>query len=275
MDPIVPQLETLESNGVSLITDPWLRARSGIVVAFSERRGGASNTPFDSLDLAAHVGDDPSSVDENRRRVMRALDLEPLTPRLVTAEQVHGSAITWVGEADVGRGALATAQPGPVPATDALATTEPGIPLLMLYADCVPVIIVSTEPAVVGVVHAGWRGALAGIAGKTAMELSARAGTAASDLLAYIGPHIGPCCYQVDETLLSHFVHKFGTICAVDGRLDLEAAVRADLMSAGVRGDAIVSAGCCTNDQVDRFFSYRASRVTGRHGALAAITKAE
>lgn len=275
MDPVLPKLESSESNGVGLITDPRLRACCGIVVAFSERSGGVSDAPFDSLDLASHVGDAPELVDENRRRLLDALDLGSLAERLVTAEQVHGTTITWVSGQDAGRGGLASAPPRPIPATDALLTAEPGIPLLMLYADCVPVILVSTEPAVVGVVHAGWRGALAGIAGEAAAELSAGTGAPTSELLAYIGPHIGPCCYQVDETLLSHFVHKFDTICAVDGRLDLEAAVRADLMSAGVRGDAIVSAECCTNDQVDRFFSYRASRVTGRHGALAAITKAE
>lgn len=254
-------------------TDPALRSEHGIVVAFSERSGGVSAPPYDTLNLAGHVGDDPRAVDENRRRFLGAVGLPEAHDRLVTAVQVHGEHIHVVAACDAGRGALVSAGPSPVPATDALITSEQDIPLMMLYADCVPVILVSTAPRAVAVVHAGWRGALAGLPGKALASLARTAGVAPSAILAYIGPHIGSCCYEVDDTLLSHFTHKFDTIAAVDGRLDLDAVVRASLRAEGLQDESVTGCGVCTRDQHERFFSYRASAITGRHAGLAAIMK--
>lgn len=256
-------------------TDPVLRIAHDIVVAFSERSGGASRPPYDTLDLAGHVGDDPIAVDENRGRFLTSVGMPSLLDRLVTAEQVHGDHVHEVVLADAGRGAFVSHGRPPVPATDALVTAEPDIPLMLLYADCVPVVLVSTEPRVVAVIHAGWRGALAGLPGKTAASLARRAGVRTSVLSAYIGPHIGSCCYEVDETLLSHFINKFGTIAAVEGRLDLDAVVRASLRAEGLQDESVVGCGVCTLDQNERFFSYRASETTGRHAGLAAIMKVE
>jgi len=96
-----------------------------------------------------------------------------------------------------------------------------------------------------------------------------------ASIRAYIGPCIRSCCYEVEETLLSQFVHEFGTISAVEGRLDLVAVVRESLHQAGLLPEMIADCGVCTLDHVDRFFSYRANVTTGRHAALAAITKVE
>lgn len=279
-------LETHASKGVRYLTDPALFARAGIRVAFSSRTGGVSAPPYDSLNLAGHVGDDAEAVDENRLRFLGALGLSGLRERLVTAEQVHGEAVAVVDDADAGRGAFAALAPDapappapaaparpPVPATDALITATPDLPLLMLFADCVPVVLVSEAPRAVAVVHAGWRGALASLPGTAATALAGHAGVAPSEITAHIGPHIGACCYEVDATLLSRFANTFDTIAAVDGRLDLAAAVTESLMRAGVREEAIVSAGACTLDHAEEYFSYRASATTGRHGALAVITK--
>ncbi len=256
--------------------DSDLRTRSGIVVAFSERQGGVSKAPFGTLNLAGHVGDDPGAVDENRTRLMETLDLGDLRDRLVTAEQVHGTFVTEVTSVDVGAGAWAASGLPQVSATDGLLTTVVGMPLLMSYADCVPVILVVERPIrTVAVIHAGWRGALQGIAGSAARRVAIRAGTGTEAVLAYIGAHIGVCCYDVDEALVSQFCNRFGTICAVDGRLDLSVAITESLSRAGVQSDSIATLDTCTRDRTDHFFSYRARQVTGRHGALAAITKGE
>ena len=259
--------------GVSHLADPCLRGEHGIVVAFSERTGGRSLGDYDSLDLAAHVGDDPASVDDNRCGLLRSLGIEPLRDRLTTSEQVHGTTVREVVGASIGLGAYARAgYPPPIPSADALLTLEVDVPLMLCYADCVPVVLVAKGPARgVAVVHAGWRGALSRLPGKAAERLAAASGCQCSDLTAYIGPHIGPCCYEVDETLLSQFVNSFGRIAAAQGRLDLGAVVSQSLNEVGVPISSQLHSGLCTAELTDRFYSYRAEGATGRHGAVACI----
>lgn len=253
-------------------TDPGLLERDGILVAFSERSGGVSAPPFDSLDLGANAGDEPSAVDENRERLLGAVGIAEDAERLTTAEQVHGDRVSEVTAAEAGAGAHAAGARGPVAATDALLTLEPHTPLLMCYADCVPVVLVSTAPVrAVCVVHSGWRGSLARIAGKAAASLAARSRCDASDLAAYIGPCICPECYPVSDELLWRFEAEFGTLPVARGRLDLGAVVSGSLVDAGVPLQRQVRLGVCTAEATERFYSYRAEGVTGRHGALAVV----
>jgi YfiH family protein len=162
--------------------------------------------------------------------------------------------------------------PPSVPDTDALYTLEPGTPLLLLYADCVPVILVAPGPVRgVAVVHAGWKGALGRLPGKSATRLAEAAGCHTSDLLAYVGPHIGPCHYEVGPERLSQFVNTFGSIASAQGRLDLGAVVYQTLSEVGVSSGNVVSADVCTAEETGSFYSYRAEGRTGRHGALAVI----
>jgi len=269
----MPALALRCLGDVRTLTDDELRSRHGVIVAFSLRGGGCSHPPFDALNLAAHVGDDPACVDENRARLLASLGIACDRNRLTMAEQVHGASVRTVRGASAGMGAFARAgTPPPVPATDALVTTETSTPLMLCYADCVPVVLVSTGPVRgVAVAHAGWRGALAGIAADTAVRLAAETGADPSELLAYIGPHIGPCHYEVDETLLSQFVNAFGTIAAAQGRLDLGAVVSESLNGVGVPLSSQCRADVCTAERTDAFFSFRAEGLTGRHGALACI----
>lgn len=267
----VPALVRVTKNGVTCWTDSAL-AELGVLVAFSERSGGESHPPFRSLNLAGHVGDDPSAVDENRLLLLDALGISETRSRLVTAQQVHGEEMAVVGEADAGRGAYAASGRSAVAGTDALVTKTQALPLLMCFADCVPVVLVAPGP-VVAVIHAGWRGALSRLPGKTVEVVTAEAGCEESDVLAYIGPHIGACCYEVGEEILSQFCNAFGTVArAKSGGLDLEAVVRRSLSDSGVVPWRITSLGVCTAEATERFFSYRAEGgTTGRHGALACV----
>lgn len=268
---LTPRLERRELDGIAVWLDPDLAAR-GTLVAFTERVGGVSAAPYDLLDLAPHVGDDPLAVDENRRRLLHALGLAHLVSRVVTADQVHGSSIATVTEEDAGRGAFASGADTRFSGTDALVTSTADIPLMLFFADCVPVVIVA--PGAVAVVHAGWRGALASLPGLTARRLACEASVEASSLGAYIGPHIGPCHYPVADGILSQFINTFGTLCRADsGGLDLGHAVTASLIDAGVVPCNIARVATCTAESTDRFFSYRAEGpVTGRHAALAVIS---
>lgn len=267
--------ERVERDGIAIHTSPALFGACGVGIAFSERGGGASEAPYRSLDLAAHVGDDAASVDANRGRLLEMIGIGALRDRLTTAEQVHGSAIAEVDGKLAGAGAFATHGRRPVPATDALWTRERGVPLMLFFADCVPVVLVRPSVPAVAVVHAGRRGAIAGIVGMAARTLGDLPGP--EDLVAYVGPHIGACCYEVGEDAIeglespSHSRDSFVTITAASLRLDLGAVVAADLKRSGVPKERQWHLGICTAHNTDRFYSYRAEGLTGRHGALAVI----
>ncbi len=269
---MITELTHVTRGGIGWYEDRGLRDDAGIIVAFSERAGGVSVSPRDSLNLAGHVGDDPHAVDENRRRFLKALDPRVSTATLVTAEQVHGTARAWVGREDEGRGAFASGGRAPVGATDALMTDEPNVPLMLLFADCVPVVVVDPVARRLAVVHAGWRGALGGISGLAVEELVS-AGSDPGRLLAYVGPHICARHYPVSNELVTGFARRFDTVCeAAPGHLDLGAAVSEDLTASGVRVENMCRLGICTAEATERFFSYRASSgITGRHAALALI----
>jgi YfiH family protein len=162
--------------------------------------------------------------------------------------------------------------PSAVPGTDALFTLEADTPLMLCFADCVPVVLVAPgRPRAVAVVHAGWRGALTGIAGEAARRLAAATGHGTDQLVAYLGPHIGECHYEVGDQILSQFAEAFGSIAAARGRLDLGAVVSQSLNGVGVPFSSQVRSSLCTAERTDAFFSHRAEGPTGRHGAVACI----
>jgi polyphenol oxidase len=222
----------------------------GYAVAFTTRRGGVSEGPYWSLNLARRSGDDVGNVDENRRRVCAALgaDAEQLTVNY----QVHG---TQVNRARAGvRGT-----PG-----DGLWTDEPGVPLLALTADCVPVALVRTDgtPAA-AVVHAGRLGILSGTLAEAVRVLDGR--TAAG-----IGPAAGPCCYEVGEEVAGPFRERFGAEVLRGRNLDLYAATEKALQSSGC--GRVERVEMCTSCHPDLFFSHRRDgAATGRQGIVARI----
>lgn len=267
-------LSRCRATGICWWTDGALLAREGVLVAFSERDGGASRGPYEGLNLAGHVGDDPTVVDRNRTSFLDAVGLGDHRSRLVTADQVHGDRIVTVTDEDVGRGSSAACEAGrgPVPGTDALICSRQGVPLLLFFADCVPIILVAPGP-VVAVVHAGWRGALASLPGSAVIELATKARCGTPEIRAYVGAHVQACHYDVDVKTMSHFVNVFGTVArAESGGLDLGAVVNASLIDSGVDSCNITALGICTAEATDRFYSYRAEAgLTGRHGALVCI----
>jgi hypothetical protein len=204
---------------------------------------------------------------------MSALGIADIAHDLVPAEQVHGRAVSTVGTEDRGRGSRATAGPPPVAATDALVTDVPRLPLMLFFADCVPVVLADPLGRRIAVVHAGWRGAYARIS-RAAVECLSAQGSRPTDLLAYIGPHICGEHYAVSNELFTDFAQQFATVSKAEaGHLDLGAVVSEDLQSSVVRVQNICRLGICTVEATDRFYSYRASGTTGRHAAIAAILR--
>jgi YfiH family protein len=257
------------NDGIAYHTDAELLGESGIRIAFSERYGGVSSAPYDTLNLAAHVGDEDAAVNENRRRFMSALGAGAYADRLVTAEQIHGASIVRVLGEDAGRGARAGELQPPIPGTDAIWTTEPVTPLMLFFADCVPVVIACVSTRAIAVVHAGWRGAYAGIVGATVRAMRAELGDV--ELTAYVGSHIGSCCYEVGPALVSQFASMFVTIPRASDHLDLGAVVAEDLDRAGISRERQWHLEICTAHNTNRFYSYRAESRAGRHCAFAML----
>jgi len=251
-------VEWREAGGVR-----WLQWQgAGVVAAFPTREGGVSPAPCDSLNLGLSVDDEPDNVLENRRRFCSAVGMRQ--ERLVVPGQVHGTALDWVGETEAGRGAFDGETV--IHDHDGLLTATSSLGLAVSYADCVPVVIAArgADGPEFAVVHAGWRGMLAGIVGQAAAALARRGRL----LGAVVGPSIGPCCFSVDQELRARFDARFPG-SAGESTVDLWACVRRDLEAAGVPPAAVTVTALCTASD-GRFFSHRRDRgSTGRHLAIA------
>ena len=243
-----------------------------LVHGFSARQGGVSPAPFDALNMALHVGDDPARVWENRTRYFAAIGLD--AERICTIRQVHGTEIVRALRRDAGRGARNYADA--LADADALITNDSGVPLMLCFADCVPVLLYDPVHHAAGVVHAGWKGTVQRIAAQTVARMGEEFGTEPSDVIAGIGPSIGAGCYTVGAEVAERFRTAFPThadeiIQEQDGalHLDLWAANRLQLVEVGVAADNIDSADICTSCDRAFFYSYRAA--DGRTGRLAAV----
>lgn len=241
----VPALAERVSGDVLWYSDEAVR-RAGVLVGFSARLGGVSKPPYDTLNLAVRVGDDRADVTENRRRAGAAVGFDPA--RLALALQVHAADVFDVGPTDAG--VLGEA--------DGLFTTGPGPVLAILAADCAPVALWGDRG--VAIVHAGWRGLVAGVVGKGVERVGqVRA--------AWVGPAIKACCYEVGPEVVAAF--EEAGLPVTDARhVDPAEAAHAALEAAGVA--QIAMTGVCTSCD-RRFFSYRRDGVTGRHGAFVSF----
>lgn len=270
-----PLLEKQEKDRICVITDNALAEAIGVRVAFSGRSGGFSQAPYDELNLGSHVGDDGEAVLANRAKLLRVLGAEGCS--LVVPNQVHGTNLVFIESCDSAcvEHARMQAQAG----ADGLLVEASRVVALLCYADCVPVVIVSST-GLFAVVHAGWRGVEAGIASRAAREMALRgvasgsfgsAEAALTEMNVYFGPHIHGECFETGPDVHARFVERFGSSCVVDAtHINLAAALRDDLLREGIDGARIVDAGICTVCSCEDYYSYRASGgVCGRHGALA------
>lgn len=234
-------------------------APEGVRAASTTRAGGVSPEPWESLNLGEHVGDDPDRVAENRSRVARALGL-PAPPAWLA--QVHGTRVLALD---------GPALPGDRRA-DAAVTAQPGRVLAVLTADCAPVLLCRSDGTRVGVAHAGWRGLAAGV-----LEAAVSAmGTPHADLLAWVGPAIGPAAYEVGPEVREACLAEDdgAAACFAPGRgdrwqFDLPGLVRRRLSSLGLAG--VYGGGLCTASEPDRFFSHRRDGSSGRMATLVWI----
>ena len=238
----------------------------------STRVGGDSSPPCATLNLSFNVGDAPENVRRNRERLVEAMGI-PLNS-LTTAKQIHDDCVKVVSAELRGKGSVDYDEA--INGTDAMVTNVPNTCLMVLLADCVPLLLYDPSKEVIGVVHAGWKGTLRFIAQATIRTLQGHFGCSTRDILIGIGPSVGPCCYQVGEEVVSQVEQVFGTSQHIvrnrsaDGKgyLDLWEANLRQILDAGIPEKNIEIAGTCTCHHPDVFFSYRYERgKTGRFGA--------
>jgi YfiH family protein len=224
----------------------------GYAVVFTTRVGGVSDAPYDSLNLTIGTGDDRARVEENRRLACVAAGVPAAT--LAFNRQVHSST---VHQARAG----ARGEPG-----DGLWSDEPGVSMLAMSADCLPIAVARTDGApALALLHAGWRGLSGGVVAAGVAALRAESAEAPG-LAAIVGPAIGPCCYEVGPEVSS----LFDLDLTHDRKLDLWSAAERALRAAGV--ERVERVDLCTKCHPDLFFSHRRSgRARGVQGVLGAV----
>lgn len=291
--PVVPPVTA--PNGVALLRVPgwdlpWLWS------GFSTRRGGLSRAycaegADGELNLGFTAGDDRETVLRNRQLLAEAVTGDADTP-LLTLRQFHSNLVIRAVAEDAQR-------ERPLKADGAI-TRDPGLLLAIQVADCIPVLVVDRKRRVAGVFHAGWRGTVKRIVETGVGRMRLEFGSRPRDLMAAIGPGIGPCCYAVGEEVISEFTSQFAYVAELfhevfdsdpiktrypmlfltqrapghspigpQTHLDLVEANRRQLLDAGLKPSAIQVAGGCTNCHRELFFSHRGSR--GHAGRMMGV----
>ncbi len=221
---------------------PDWSAPGNVRAIFTLRSGGFSRKPFDSLNLGAHVGDEPNMVEQNRQSL-------PVLATPFWLNQTHSNVCLEVTASSVVRDG------------DAAFTRQPGQVLAVQVADCVSILVSNVEGSLVAVIHAGWRGLANGIIRRSLDQF----GT--GDLIVWIGPSIGPCHYEVGDDVRREFPDPSRFKSAGGGWLmDLGAIAEDQLRQAGVQ--SIRRSRECTYCERERYFSYRRDGVTGRMAGI-------
>lgn len=265
---------TLERSPVSspeLLRVPSLGPEHEVVHGFSTRTGGVSSGRHASLNLGPRSGDGLECVRENRRRFLRALGLDAAA--VLAPRQVHSAVVSVVRADD-------PPPEGAVLEGDAVVSDRRGVALMVLAADCLPVLLFDSRRSVIAAVHAGWRGTARAIAARAVETMREAFGSDPEEIRAALGPAIGRCCYEVGPEVIEQvqavtplppdrLAHP---LPGGKGMLDLVRTNSAQLTDAGLLPRHVQALNICTACNVHRFFSHRREgEPTGRAGAIIAL----
>lgn len=260
-----------ENGGITTITFPRLADEKVLKHAISTRVGGVSKGTYRSLNISHKVQDDLSRVKENRALLSRSAGMD--LRQMVYADQVHGDQVLKLDAANYPPGG------GSLGEGDGLITQEKGIPLMLLVADCLPVIFYDPTHQAVGLSHAGWRGTVCHIAAKTLLAMGEAYGTRPEEVRVVLGPCIGACCYEVGADVFREFSEVFpwaGEVFQGTSpgywKLDLAEANARQLLEIGLKDGNLIRSGLCTIRHNSLFYSHRAegsgAEPTGRFGSF-------
>ena len=238
----------------------------------STRKGGVSNPPFNSLNLGFNVGDDPKNVTSNRKTLASALGIE--FNQLTFAKQTHSGNVAIITGKLAGSGN--STHKTALNNTDAIITNVPGICLITLVADCVPMIFFDPIKKVIGIAHAGWRGTLKSVTPRTIKSMKNAFGTSPGDIIVGIGPSICSNCFKVGKDVIFQTRRTVKNIWWYiknetengEGFFDLIGSNVRQLIDEKIPKKNIEIANSCTLENPDLFFSYRKTKEgTGRFAA--------
>jgi YfiH family protein len=246
-------------EGLKCFRYPKLSRHTGLVHRVFTRCGGVSDPPYESLNSSYTVADRPENVKANLKKIKKAIKAE----QLMFMTQEHGENIVIL------RKDYFTSHSG-IPSADAMITNMPRIALMVKQADCQGVVMFDPEKKVIANVHCGWRGNVRNILENVVLSMTRAFGCRPSDLLAAIGPSLGPCCAE----FVSHkdiFPGHFETFLVRENYFDLWAISCWQLLRAGLKRENIEVSGICTRCRTDLFYSYRAEGKTGRFATVVML----
>lgn len=265
-------MEQKKTSKIHYIEPQLIAGTSAVVAGFTTRHEGVSRPPYNSLNLGLNTNDSVHNVQGNRSLLTRAFGAK--LEQLLTVTQVHGTDILVVDTSNQDVTHFLKIE------CDGIITNQPGIMIGIGVADCVPVLLFDPGQRVVAALHAGWKGTAAGIVRKGVAAMTADFGTKPCNIVAAIGPAIGPCCYEVDGPVQSAFateqaIWDQSTTATAKGKwkLDLAAAIRYQLIECGVMPERIETSQQCVSCTQELFFSYRRDKgETGRHLGFIMLT---
>lgn len=238
---------------------PGLSSHPGLRHGVFTRLHGVSDPPFDTLNISYAVGDRPEQVKENIKKIRDVSQAE----EVCYSNQAHGKGIFVLDH-------NFSVRPHAAPEADAMITNIPRIALLVAQADCQGTIIYDPKRNVVANVHCGWRGNVQDILGCVVIRMRDEFGCKESDLIAAIGPSLGPCCAEF-VGYRDIFPETFEGFMVRENYFDFWALSRHQLQEVGLRPNNIEVAGICNRCRTDLFFSYRSEGKTGRFGTVAML----
>lgn len=248
-------IEEKVKEGVPFLSYPILENTGIVSHGFSTRLGGVSEGGYSSMNLSLSRGDNPEAVEENTKRIARAIGVEK--EKMVYTQQTHTTNVAVVSGKDAG---------STLKETDGLVTNSPGICLVTFYADCVPLYFVDPVRRAIGLSHSGWRGTVGKMAAATVEKMKECFGTRPEDIIAAVGPSICQDCYEVSEDVTSRFKEAFREEDWKDlfykkengkFQLDLWKANEINLREAGVLPEHIAVTNVCTCCNPKILFSHR------------------
>lgn len=265
VEPFVKQVK--EGQPALFTIESWMDPYEELTAGFTSRHGGVSEAPYSTLNCGLHVLDKPEHVIRNRELLAKAVG-QPFDA-FTYAEQVHGNEVTVVSLREKGIGR--TSRESAIQAKDGFITREKGIVLCAQFADCVPLFFYDPVQQVVGLSHAGWKGTVLNISMATISLMTHTFGSQPKDIRAAIGPSIGVCCYEVDDTVATRVyavLEEMNTspeeqLRVISGKengkymLNLQELNRKLLVQAGIMSSHIEVTQLCTSCRSDEFFSHR------------------
>ncbi len=267
-----------DKNSTPYISFPILEQFDFISHGFSTRLGGVSDGIFESMNLGFNRGDKEENVYENYRLLCEAIGVND--KNLVFTDQVHKANVRVTSKEDCGMGITRKRSYSEI---DGHITNNVNVPLIVFSADCVPILFVDPKTKCVGATHSGWKGTVQKIGAKTVRKMEEEFSSNSEDIIAVIGPCIGPNCYEVSKDVADAFKANFSKeqcskILKCNGvnkegelkyHLDLWEANRLILLEAGLRQENVVVSGLCTMCHPELFFSHRATK--GKRGSMIGV----